>query len=64
MTVKPQIGKEDADRIAQLRSLLADDLKGNEYYDTDFNLLRWLQGWHDLKLEDIAHKLRSHLKMR
>lgn len=63
MTVN-QIEKEDADKIAQLRLLLADDLKGNEYYDTDFNLLRWLQGWHDLKLEEIAQKLRLHLKMR
>jgi hypothetical protein len=63
MTVN-QIGKEDVEKIARLRSLLIDDLKGNEYYDTDFNLLRWLQGWHDLKLEEIAQKLRVHLKMR
>ncbi|KAI6191436.1 CRAL-TRIO domain-containing protein [Aphelenchoides bicaudatus] len=56
--------QEDADNIAKLREMLADDLKGNEYYDTDYNILRWLQGWHDLKLEEIARKLRTHLKMR
>jgi hypothetical protein len=63
MTVD-QVSDEDLAKIAQLRSLLIEDLKGNEYYDTDFNLLRWIQGWHDLKVDEIARKLRLHLKMR
>lgn len=58
------ISEKDAEKIAKLREILADDLKGNEYYDTDFNLLRWIQGLHEMKLEDIAKRLRSHLKMR
>uniref|UniRef100_A0A158P7U5 CRAL-TRIO domain-containing protein n=1 Tax=Angiostrongylus cantonensis TaxID=6313 RepID=A0A158P7U5_ANGCA len=33
------------------------------YYDTDFNLLRWLKG-HDYNLEVIKPKLINHLMMR
>jgi hypothetical protein len=59
-----QISREDAAKIAKLRNLLANDLKENEYYNTDFNILRWIQGWRELKTEEIARKLRNHLKMR
>ncbi|KAI6207308.1 nucleoprotein [Aphelenchoides fujianensis] len=33
------------------------------YYDTDFNLLRWLQG-HNYKIDEILPKLRNHLTFR
>ncbi|VDM29227.1 unnamed protein product [Toxocara canis] len=34
-----------------------------EYYDTDFNLLRWLIG-HNYNLDVILPKLRNHLHFR
>jgi hypothetical protein len=33
------------------------------YYDTDFNLLRWLKG-HNFNFEEILPKLRNHLTFR
>lgn len=79
MTVKTQIDEADRLRITQLRELTAEDLKGNDYYNasflhqtltewmcfqTDFNILRWLQGNRDCSIEEVAKKLRHHLKMR
>uniref|UniRef100_A0AC34QFU4 CRAL-TRIO domain-containing protein n=1 Tax=Panagrolaimus sp. JU765 TaxID=591449 RepID=A0AC34QFU4_9BILA len=52
---------EEKTKISKLRELVQDDL--TEFYDTDFNLLRWLQG-HSGTIEDVAKKLRFHLKMR
>ncbi|KAI6243925.1 CRAL/TRIO domain protein [Aphelenchoides fujianensis] len=64
MTVKTQIDEADRLRIAQLRELTAEDLKGNDYYNTEFNILRWLQGHRDCSIEEVAKKLSAHLKMR
>ncbi|VDP22499.1 unnamed protein product [Heligmosomoides polygyrus] len=62
MTISSGISPEDQQKIVELRKLVKDDL--TEYYDTDFNLLRWLQGHHQLSVPDIARKLRYHLKAR
>ncbi|KAK0405380.1 hypothetical protein QR680_017957 [Steinernema hermaphroditum] len=59
--ISTSISPQEAKKIAELRQLVKDDL--SEYYDTDFNLLRWLQG-HPGSVEEIARKLRKHLKMR
>jgi len=48
-------------KIEQLREAVQDVL--TPYYDTDWNLLRWLQG-HDSNLDVILPKLRSHLTFR
>ncbi|KAI6205648.1 Cellular retinaldehyde-binding triple function domain containing protein [Aphelenchoides besseyi] len=64
MTVKTQIEPADEERIAKLRELVADDFVGNEKYDTNFNILRWIQGYPDATIEEISKKLRAHLKMR
>ncbi|VDL69215.1 unnamed protein product [Nippostrongylus brasiliensis] len=62
MTISTEISPEDREKIAELRKLVRDDL--TEYYDTDFNLLRWLQGHTHLDVPHIARKLRHHLKAR
>ncbi|CAI2358174.1 unnamed protein product [Caenorhabditis sp. 36 PRJEB53466] len=56
------ISPEDQIKIQQLRKLVKDDLSA--YYDTDFNLLRWLQGHNTLPVEEIAKKLKHHLNLR
>uniref|UniRef100_A0A915API9 CRAL-TRIO domain-containing protein n=1 Tax=Parascaris univalens TaxID=6257 RepID=A0A915API9_PARUN len=56
-----QIDEDDRQGIQQLRKLIAPYL--TEYYDTDFNLLRWLQG-HPGPVECVAEKLKVHLKAR
>ncbi|KAF8385028.1 hypothetical protein PRIPAC_74170, partial [Pristionchus pacificus] len=48
--------------VAHLRSLVAADL--TPYYDTHFNLLRWIQAFPDDPIEKVAHKLRHHLLFR
>ncbi|KAK6038555.1 hypothetical protein COOONC_23940 [Cooperia oncophora] len=62
MTISNGISQDERQKIAALRKLVKDDL--TEYYDTDFNLLRWLQGHAQLDLVEIAKKLRHHLKAR
>lgn len=57
-----EIGLEEIEKIQNLRELVKNDL--TVYYDTDFNLLRWIQGHRELPLNLIAKKLRAHLKMR
>uniref|UniRef100_A0A0N5AVW2 CRAL-TRIO domain-containing protein n=1 Tax=Syphacia muris TaxID=451379 RepID=A0A0N5AVW2_9BILA len=57
-----QISNEDREKIHQLRELVKDNLM--EYYDTDFNFLRWLQGHGEQPIEKIADKLNVHLKAR
>ncbi|CAO4376088.1 unnamed protein product [Caenorhabditis nigoni] len=53
----------ESDRVAinELREAVKDHL--TPYYDTDFNLLRWLKG-HDYKLDIIKPKLINHLLFR
>lgn len=36
----------------------------SEYYNTDFNILRWLQGHNTLPIEEIARKMKFHLNLR
>ncbi|PIO65873.1 hypothetical protein TELCIR_12435, partial [Teladorsagia circumcincta] len=62
MTISSGISQDDRQKIAELRKLVKDDL--SEYYDTDFNLLRWLQGHAQLDVTEVARKLRFHLKAR
>ncbi|GMR45043.1 hypothetical protein PMAYCL1PPCAC_15238, partial [Pristionchus mayeri] len=52
----------DEERAAQLRSLVSSCL--TPYYDTHFNLLRWLQAYPTLSVDKVAHKLRHHLMFR
>uniref|UniRef100_A0AC35TK95 CRAL-TRIO domain-containing protein n=1 Tax=Rhabditophanes sp. KR3021 TaxID=114890 RepID=A0AC35TK95_9BILA len=59
--VKNNISSEDKIKIEELRELVKDEI--TPYYDTDFNLLRWLQG-HDYKLDIIVPKLKNHLLFR
>ncbi|GMT06956.1 hypothetical protein PENTCL1PPCAC_29130, partial [Pristionchus entomophagus] len=49
-------------RVAELRSLISAHL--TPYYDTHFNLLRWLQGQPGLSIEKVAYRLRHHLLFR
>uniref|UniRef100_A0A915Q698 CRAL-TRIO domain-containing protein n=1 Tax=Setaria digitata TaxID=48799 RepID=A0A915Q698_9BILA len=55
------ISKEDRASIEKLREAVRDKL--TPYYDTDFNLLRWLQG-HDYNFDIIIPKLKNHLLLR
>lgn len=55
------INDKDLANIKKLRELVKEEL--TPYYDTDFNLLRWLQGHHN-NFEEIVPKLKSHLAMR
>ncbi|GMR33880.1 hypothetical protein PMAYCL1PPCAC_04075, partial [Pristionchus mayeri] len=52
----------DDARVAHLRSFVSADL--TPYYDTHFNLLRWIQGNPGRSLEKVAAKLRHHLRFR
>lgn len=47
--------------IRELRELVKADL--TPYYDTDYNILRWIQGYNG-NLKEAARKLRIHLRMR
>ncbi|KHJ76688.1 CRAL/TRIO domain protein [Oesophagostomum dentatum] len=55
------ISDEDRKKIEELRGLVKEHL--TPYYDTDYNLLRWLKG-HDYNLDVIKPKLINHLIMR
>uniref|UniRef100_A0A0N4Z4I6 CRAL-TRIO domain-containing protein n=1 Tax=Parastrongyloides trichosuri TaxID=131310 RepID=A0A0N4Z4I6_PARTI len=59
--VENKISEKDKERIDELRELVKNEI--TPYYDTDFNLLRWLQG-HDNKLDVIVPKLKNHLLFR
>ncbi|GMS94326.1 hypothetical protein PENTCL1PPCAC_16501 [Pristionchus entomophagus] len=52
----------DEETVAELRSLVSDHL--TPYYDTHFNLLRWIQGYPGVSIEKIAQRLRHHLILR
>ncbi|EJW84072.1 CRAL/TRIO domain-containing protein [Wuchereria bancrofti] len=55
------ISEKDKINIAKLREAVKDEL--TPYYDTDFNLLRWLQG-HNYDFDILLPKLRNHLLLR
>uniref|UniRef100_A0A8R1HQ91 CRAL-TRIO domain-containing protein n=1 Tax=Caenorhabditis japonica TaxID=281687 RepID=A0A8R1HQ91_CAEJA len=55
------ISETDRKAIDELREAVKEHL--TPYYDTDFNLLRWLKG-HDYKLDVIKPKLINHLLFR
>ncbi|VDO51839.1 unnamed protein product [Onchocerca flexuosa] len=55
------ISKKDKEAIETLRKAVKDML--TPYYDTDFNLLRWLQG-HNYNFDVIIPKLKNHLLLR
>ncbi|KAI6227451.1 CRAL-TRIO domain-containing protein [Aphelenchoides fujianensis] len=59
--VAAKISESDREQIEKLRELVRDEL--TPYYDTDFNLLRWLQG-HNYKIDEILPKLKNHLTFR
>uniref|UniRef100_A0A0N5C228 CRAL-TRIO domain-containing protein n=1 Tax=Strongyloides papillosus TaxID=174720 RepID=A0A0N5C228_STREA len=63
MTVESKflLNEETIEKINKLRELVKDYL--TPYYDTNFNLLRWIQG-HPGKIEDVSEKLITHLKNR
>uniref|UniRef100_A0A914VSQ6 CRAL-TRIO domain-containing protein n=1 Tax=Plectus sambesii TaxID=2011161 RepID=A0A914VSQ6_9BILA len=52
---------EERNTVELLRAIVKDDL--TPYYDTDFNLLRWLQG-HNNDVDAVVRKLRCHLRFR
>ncbi|CAJ0577935.1 unnamed protein product, partial [Mesorhabditis spiculigera] len=56
-----EMNDEDRECIEFLREHSSDLL--SSYYDTDFNLLRWAQGYSHNKDEALEH-LRRHLKFR
>ncbi|VDK26480.1 unnamed protein product [Anisakis simplex] len=60
--MKASLSVEDQERVDKLRQLVQQNL--TDYYDTDFNLLRWLQGYEGATLEEVAAKLNNHLKAR
>uniref|UniRef100_A0A2K6WBX0 CRAL-TRIO domain-containing protein n=1 Tax=Onchocerca volvulus TaxID=6282 RepID=A0A2K6WBX0_ONCVO len=55
------ISKKDKEAIEKLRKGIKDKL--TPYYDTDFNLLRWLQG-HNYNFDVIIPKLKNHFLLR
>ncbi|KAI6186870.1 CRAL-TRIO domain-containing protein [Aphelenchoides besseyi] len=59
--VQSEISDGDRAEIESLRKLVKDEL--TPYYDTDFNLLRWLRG-HNHNITEILPKLRNHLTFR
>ncbi|KAF8375176.1 hypothetical protein PRIPAC_81605 [Pristionchus pacificus] len=52
----------DDSRVAELRALVSSNL--TPYYDTHFNLLRWIQGNPGMPMDKIAARLRHHLQFR
>ncbi|KAK6048908.1 hypothetical protein COOONC_13587 [Cooperia oncophora] len=55
------ISETDREKIDELRNIVKYHI--TPYYDTDYNLLRWLKG-HDYNLEIITPKLINHLMLR
>ncbi|CAJ0572776.1 unnamed protein product, partial [Mesorhabditis spiculigera] len=51
----------ELEKIHELRALVKDRI--TPYYDTDFNLLRWLQG-HNFNIDLLKPKLENHLFLR
>uniref|UniRef100_A0AC34FPH0 CRAL-TRIO domain-containing protein n=1 Tax=Panagrolaimus sp. ES5 TaxID=591445 RepID=A0AC34FPH0_9BILA len=61
MSVISDIPAKDLEAIEQLRDAVREYL--TPYYDTNFNLLRWLKG-HNYNLDEIIPKLKNHLVFR
>uniref|UniRef100_A0A0M3IJ30 CRAL-TRIO domain-containing protein n=1 Tax=Ascaris lumbricoides TaxID=6252 RepID=A0A0M3IJ30_ASCLU len=61
MKQRAKISESDKEQIERLRAAVKDEI--TEYYDTDFNLLRWLIG-HNYNFDIIIPKLRNHLRFR
>lgn len=59
--VEPTMTAEERAMVDKLRDIVKQDL--TPYYDTDFNLLRWMQGYNS-NLDAIVPKLRNHLRFR
>uniref|UniRef100_A0AC35U9S6 CRAL-TRIO domain-containing protein n=1 Tax=Rhabditophanes sp. KR3021 TaxID=114890 RepID=A0AC35U9S6_9BILA len=59
--VVENISKEELVKIGELRNLVKSYL--TPYYDTNFNLLRWIQG-HSGSIEEVSRKLIIHLRNR
>jgi len=57
-----QLAEEESRKVAELRPMVSDHL--TPYYDTDFNLARWIQGYPNMELKEVASRLRTHLKLR
>lgn len=55
--------KEHVSQSKKKKLTLNVNLQLTPYYDTDFNLLRWLKG-HDYKMDVIKPKLINHLLFR
>ncbi|KAL3082953.1 hypothetical protein niasHS_010755 [Heterodera schachtii] len=60
-SISQNISPEEMDKIQTLREMVKDQL--TPYYDTNFNLLRWLRG-HNNNFGEIVPKLRNHLLLR
>ncbi|KAI1730519.1 CRAL/TRIO domain-containing protein [Ditylenchus destructor] len=56
------LNAEELHQVEELRELVKDDL--SPYYDTNFNLLRWIQGNPGMSTVDVSKRLRKHLRMR
>ncbi|GMR45088.1 hypothetical protein PMAYCL1PPCAC_15283 [Pristionchus mayeri] len=52
----------EKERVAELRSLVSPYL--TSYYDTHFNLLRWIQAYPGASIDQVANRLRQHLLFR
>ncbi|TKR57427.1 hypothetical protein L596_030694 [Steinernema carpocapsae] len=61
MSAAPNLSDHDREMVEKLREAVKDEL--TPYYDTDFNLLRWLKG-HDYNFDIIVPKLKNHLTFR
>lgn len=59
--IETALTSEERTMVKTLRNMVKNDL--TPYYDTDFNLLRWLQG-HNYDINTVAPKLRYHLRFR
>lgn len=59
--VPPDISENDRAKVQEVRESLKELLGKVPSFDTDFNLLRWLQGW-DYKTAQMLPVLRDHLR--
>ncbi|GMT11729.1 hypothetical protein PFISCL1PPCAC_3026, partial [Pristionchus fissidentatus] len=59
--VPAKLSASDKEKVEELRQLVKEYL--TPYYDTDFNLLRWLVG-HNYDVELLKPKLINHLLLR
>ncbi|MFH4977521.1 hypothetical protein AB6A40_004230 [Gnathostoma spinigerum] len=60
--VAANLSADEKQKVDALRALVAENL--TDYYDTEFNLLRWIQAYEQEPIEDVAVRLNRHLKMR